>query len=190
MTDIPITRRHLARLGTRTIAAATAVSMAGAASAGTAEDAEGRAAPSPLSPPAEERMAIIELMAIYAWAYDTQDAEALAFTFTADGQLEVFGNVLIASPADIPAFLAQASDMRGDHGWQHLTDHHLFRDYDGKSCTVYSYYTMPESDAQGGNGTMRAMGYYVSHCRRGEAGWKFARRSVNRWNGRAPVALV
>ena len=144
----------------------------------------------PGSAPAEDRMAIIELMARYAWAYDTDDAAALASTFTPDGVLEVFGNAMVSRPAEhIPAFIAQAKSMKGEHGWQHLTDHHLFRDYDGQRCTVYSYYIMPEGDRSGGNVSLRAMGYYVSHCVRTAQGWRFAKRAVVRWNGKSPTAI-
>jgi hypothetical protein len=77
--------------------------------------------------------------------------------------------------------------MRKDNGWQHLTDHHVFTQYDGKSCRVYSYYLMPESDNAGGNGHVRAMGYYVSHCvKQPDGRWLFARREVFRWNGKRP----
>lgn len=140
-------------------------------------------------PSAEDRLDIVELMARYAWAYDTSDAAAFADTFTADGVLEIFGRVVVSSPAMVPAFLETARQMRGDHTWQHLTDHHVFRDYDGKSCTVCSYYLMPQGDANGGNGTVRAMGYYISRCVRRNGEWRFARRSVHRWNGQAPFPL-
>lgn len=140
-------------------------------------------------PSAEDRMDIIELMARYAWAYDTQDAAALASTFTADGMLVVFGNALVSRPAEFPAFIAQAKAMKGDHGWQHLADHHLFRDYDGQHCTVYSYYIMPEGDQQGGNVNLRAMGYYISHCIRSADGWRFSKREVVRWSGQAPMTI-
>lgn len=140
-------------------------------------------------PPADDRLAIIELTAIYAWAYDTGDAKALAATFTADGVLEVFGTKRVTGEEGFAAMIEEAATMRGAHGWQHLSDHHVFRDYDGQSCTLYSYYTMPESDPNGGNVTLRAMGYYVSHCVRTTAGWRFAKRTVTRWNGKAPMAL-
>lgn len=129
------------------------------------------------------------MMARYAWAYDTEDAAALASTFTPDGSLEVFGNVTVHSPTEFPAFLDQARQLKGEHGWQHLADHHLFRDYDGQNCIVYSYYLMPESDRQGGNVTLRAMGYYVSACSRTPRGWRFTKRSVVRWNGAAPFEI-
>lgn len=186
MTSNPVTRRNIAQIAAAAALGASA-SVASARAPGPVEN--GHARPSRLQPPADDRLEIIELMARYAWAYDTQDARGLASTFTPEGELIVFGNVLISGHGDIPAFLEQAALMRGDHGWQHLTDHHLFRDYDGQRCAVYSYYTMPESDAQGGNVNMRAMGYYVSDCLRTESGWKFARRAVFRWNGQAPVAL-
>jgi hypothetical protein len=125
-------------------------------------------------------------MARYAWAYDTSHVEALAATFTPDGVLEVFGKPLVTGRSGFAGFLAMAADMRKDHGWQHLSDHHVFADYDGRRCKVYSYYLMPESDQTGGNVQVRAMGYYVSHCVRTGDGWLFAKREVLRWNGKQP----
>lgn len=159
--------------------------------AATGATAAPRVAKPPIGrgPPADDRLAIIELIAIYSWAYDTEDGHALASTFTDEGVLEVFGSVKASDRAGFIAMIEEAAAMKGEHGWQHLTDHHVFRDYDGMHCTVYSYYTMPESDANGGNVTVRAMGYYVSHCVRTPDGWRFARRSVTRWNGKAPMTL-
>jgi len=137
---------------------------------------------------AEDRLEIIELMALYAWAYDTEDAKALQATFTADGELEVFGNVLARSVDGFEPFIAMAAEMKAGHGWQHLADHHVFRDYDGHKCTVYSYYTMAQGNAGGGDVLLRAMGYYVSQCVLTAEGWRFARRSVVRWDGRSPFA--
>jgi hypothetical protein len=137
-------------------------------------------------PPAEDRLDLIELMALYTWAYDCEDADLLRSTFTDDGVLEVFGNVLATAAGGFADFLAMARAMKQGKGWQHLADHHLFRDYDGQKCVIFSYYTMAEGNAAGGEVSMRAMGYYVSECRRTEAGWKFSKRSVVRWNGRLP----
>lgn len=137
--------------------------------------------------PADDRLDLIELMARYAWAYDTANEAGLAATFTPDGVIEVFGKPLVTDHAGFGPFLAMAADMRGDKGWQHLTDHHVFEDYDGKSCKVFSYYLMPESDPKGGEVYLRAMGYYVSYCVRGTDGaWLFARREVFRWTGKQP----
>ena len=140
------------------------------------------------SPPPADRLAILELIATYAWAYDCEDAALLRRTFTSDGVLEVFGNVLGTGKTGFEAMIAQAREMKAGHGWQHLTDHHVFRDYDGSHCKVYSYYTMAESDAQGGDVRMRAMGYYASDCVLTVQGWLFAKRSVARWTGKLPFA--
>lgn len=177
-------RRRFAGLLGALFCLSSGASAANAAT-GAAEPAGGAAG----GPPADDRFAIMELMARYAWAYDTGNAQALAATFTEDGVLEVFGRVMVSGRGGFPAMIAEAAGMKGEHGWQHLTDHHIFRDYDGRRCTVYSYYTMPESDANGGNVTMRAMGYYVSDCVRAEGGWLFAKRSVVRWNGKAPMEI-
>lgn len=138
--------------------------------------------------PAQDRLDIIELMALYAWAYDTQNATALGATFTAEGELEVFGRVLAGGRIGFADFMATARDMKGEHGWQHLANHHVFRDYDGTACAVYSYYTMAQANPAGAEVSMQAMGYYASICRRTPEGWKFARRSVVRWNGQMPFA--
>lgn len=135
---------------------------------------------------ADDRLDIIDLMARYAWAYDTSSTAALAATFTDDGVLEVFGKPLAGGKLGFASFIAMANDMRKDHGWQHQTNNHVFTEYDGQSCKVFSYYLMPESDAQGGDVHVRAMGYYESLCVRTPQGWRFARRAVTRWNGKQP----
>lgn len=152
-----------------------------------APDEETQAAPA-MKLSAEDRLDLLELIAVYAWAYDCEDAELLRTTFTPDGVLEVFGKVLGSGKTGFDDMIAHSQEMKGEHGWQHLADHHVFRDYDGDSCKVYSYYTMAESDAAGANLTMRAMGYYVSDCVRGPDGWLFAKRTVTRWNGTMPFA--
>ncbi|OYW87441.1 MAG: hypothetical protein B7Z20_05125 [Sphingobium sp. 32-64-5] len=180
MNSISISRRDLA-LG------ASGLSLLGIAAPGQASAKPGGEGGKRVRIPADDRLDIIELMARYAWAYDTSNADALAATFTPDGVLEVTGKPMVTDRSGFPAFLAVAAGLRkGREGWQHLTDHHVFADYDGRHCTVYSYYLVPESDATGGDVTLRAMGYYVSHCVRTEEGWLFARREVHRWNGKSP----
>lgn len=174
-----LSRRELGAGALFTAAALPAITSA------SAKDRKLPIAPS-VKIPADDRLDIIELMALYAWAYDSNNAEAFASTFTNDGVLEIFGNVMAAGRAAMPAFLETASAMRKDNGWQHLTDHHVFKAYDGKRCTAYSYYLMPESDASGGNVHLRAMGYYVSHCVKLDGQWLFAKRQVFRWNGKTP----
>lgn len=165
-----------------------ALSVAGAAFAAGAASAHD-AAPVAVSGPrisADDKLDIIELMARYAWAYDTSNEASLSATFTPDGVLEVFGKPLVEGRENFGPFLAMAADMRGAHGWQHLTDHHVFTDYDGASCKVFSYYTMPEAAPDGGSVQLRAMGYYISHCVRTPEGWLFSKREVIRWSGKQP----
>jgi hypothetical protein len=168
------------------------VAAVGVAWVGTAapEAAAARPTPAAVSPPADDKLAIIELMALYAWSYDTSDVQGFAQTFTPDGVIEIFGKEAARGREALPAFLDTAYAMRKDNGWQHLTNHHVFQAYDGKSCTVYSYYLMPESDTSGGNVHLRAMGYYVSHCVKTDGRWLFAKRSVFRWNGKTPWKAV
>ncbi len=180
------TRRALVR--DAMLITAGIVAAGGLASTVSGEEAMAQGAGLPGRIPAEDRLDLLELMALYAWAYDTQDEAGLAATFTADGELEVFGNVLASGVMGFGPFLAQAGEMKGESGWQHLADHHVFRDFDGGSCTIYSYYTMAEANAQGAEARVRAIGYYISQCLRTPEGWRFARRQVVRWNGRKPFA--
>lgn len=170
-----LSRRDLARVGTGL--AALALPMAGAM------------AIEPAVPhsriPAQDRGEIIELMARYAWAYDTGEIQDLLDTFTDDGTMVVFGD-LIGGKDQIGPFIADAVTRRGTAGWQHLTDHHIFRDFTGDLCTAYSFYLMAEADETGANGRVRAMGYYTSYCRKENGEWLFARRDVTRWNSHRP----
>lgn len=169
-----LSRRDVARLGTGIAALAVP-----AAAAAAAQPSRGGARIS-----AGDRLEIIELMARYAWAYDTNETQDMLDTFTDDGVLYVFGNK-VGGKAEIPAFLAEGVNMRGE-AYQHLTDHHVFRDFTGNACTVYSFYTMIDADKNGSNGRVRAVGYYVSYCRKERGEWRFARRDVVRWNGKQP----
>jgi hypothetical protein len=173
-------------LSRRAFAKGAAATIAGTA-AGTAAGATPLAGLRPPLP-VEDRLALLDLMARYAWGYDTGNLALFAGTFTLNGVLEVLGKVMAQGREQMGAFLDSAATMRGPHGWQHRTDQHVFRDVAANRCTVYSYYLLPESDANGGNVTLRAMGYYVSHCVRVDGEWLFSRREVHRWNGRLPWA--
>lgn len=173
---------------TRRQAAGLGGAMAGAALVATGAQAHENSASSPgrLRPPADDRLEILELIALYAWAYDCADAAMLRDTFTEDGELYVWGNFMAGARDGFEAMIAHSHEMKEGKGWQHCADHHVFRDYDGDSCKVYSYYTMFQADPDGGNPQGRAMGHYASHCVRTEAGWRFARRDVTRWDGTMP----
>lgn len=174
--DTTYSRRDMARLGTGIAALALpAAIVAPAMATGTTHRRI----------PVDARLEIIELIARYAWAYDTNEVEDLLATFTSDGTMWTFGE-LVGGRDKIAEMIAANAARRGTAGWQHLTDHHVFRDFTGKSVTVYSFYTMIEADASGANGRVRAIGYYTSYCRKQGGEWLFARRDVTRWNGKQP----
>lgn len=173
--EASLTRRDIARLS----AGLAALSLpATATPAATGKRRQARI-------PAQDRLEVMELIALYAWAYDTSHPDDLVDTFTQDGTLTVFGRP-IGGREEIRSFIAGAIANRGEAGWQHLTDQHVFRDYSGERCTVYSFYLMAEADRSGGNGRVRAMGYYVSHCRKEAGEWRFASREIVRWNSKRP----
>lgn len=174
-------RRDLARIGAG-IAVGSATMAAGSLAAA---ESPAHAPAKQVTVPADDKLAIMELIALYTWSYDTGDTPGIQATFTDDGKLYGFHDEVFDKEA-MTDFFAGIYKMRGSNGWQHLNDHHVFRDYDGENCTVYSYYTMVEADAAGSNGQVKAMGYYISHCRKIGGEWKFAERRIIRWDSKRP----
>lgn len=183
-----MTRREAAGLGGALGGALVGSALAGGVSPAAAQDGSGSGLAAGGRVPVADRLEILELIALYAWAYDCADPAMLKETFTADGELYVWGSLMASAATGFEEMIAHSMEMKAGKGWQHCADHHVFREYDANSCKVYSYYTMFEADADGGSPVGRAMGHYASICVRTGDGWRFARRDVTRWNGEMPFA--
>ena len=124
----------------------------------------------------------MELIARYAWAYDCGNADAFADTFTAEGGLFAFGQAVARGRTELLAFARARFAERGEHDWQHLTDHHVFFG-GGTHCRHYCYYSMLEGTrADPRQFHVRSFGYYDSECERTADGWRFVSRKIGRWD--------
>ncbi|MGE0114388.1 MAG: nuclear transport factor 2 family protein [Steroidobacteraceae bacterium] len=132
---------------------------------------------------ADDRFAILELMARYAWAYDAGDAELFADTFTPDGVLVAWGEEAGKGRDGLIALAEQLFEKRGEQDWLHMVDHHVFQG-DAKGCVVYSYYHMLEGSRTEKRFSVRSFGYYVSYCKKLQGEWYFTKRTINRWNSK------
>ncbi len=127
---------------------------------------------------AEDRLDIFDLFARYAWAYDCGDADAYAAVFTEDGLLADQGDLHAVGHAAIREAIKTFFDMRGVHAWQHHNDH-LRIEGDGRTCTVHSYWLLAEHNRDDGQHHLRAMGWYVTRCRKVDGRWLIAERTFH-----------
>lgn len=130
---------------------------------------------------AEDRIAIVDLFARYAWAYDCGDADEYAAVFTPDGVMAGDTGGVAVGRAAIRAAIQEFFLMRGDAVWQHFNDH-LKVDGHGDECTVYSYWAVLKNSREvgapleAGERGVGSLGYYVSRCVKIEGEWYFKER--------------
>ena len=124
---------------------------------------------------AEDRLDIFDLFARYAWAYDCGDAQAYAGVFTDDGLLSDQGALHAVGRKAIAQAIQVFFDQRGVNAWQHHNDH-LRIEGAGEACTVHSYWLLAEFNRQSSEHLLRAMGWYVTHCRKVDGRWLIAER--------------
>jgi len=138
---------------------------------------------------AADRLEIIELQSIYAWAIDQKQFELLAQAFTADA---VVRYPLAAPVVGVQALARYVEAFHAPHdGTQHLIanpwvvadgDDAIFRSY--VSCTMKITGFPGGEHLQGG-------GYYVDRVVRTDAGWRVAERDVqNVWRNGNPAVVT
>jgi uncharacterized protein (TIGR02246 family) len=128
----------------------------------------------PLS--AEDRLAILDLFARYAWAYDCGDAQAYADTFTPDGVLADENDLRAVGRPAIAEAIRTFFDMRGGDVWQHHNDH-LRIQGDADQCTVHSYWAVLTHRRTDDGYGVSSLGWYVSRCRKIDGVWLLAERT-------------
>lgn len=125
---------------------------------------------------AEDRLDIFDLFARYAWAYDCGDAEAYAAVFTPDGVLADQKDLHAVGRDAIREAIKVYFGHRGNNVWQHHNNQ-LRMQGDGRSCRVWSYWTVMEHrHADGGYG-VGSLGYYLSDCVKEHGTWYFKERT-------------
>lgn len=126
----------------------------------------------------EDRLAILDLFAEYAWAYDVGDAEAYADTFTSDGILADDAGLRAEGRAAIIEVVRYFFDIRGTNIWQHQNDHlRMFGDF--HRCTVFSYWAVLEQSRETGLRQIVSLGWYESECVKVTGIWRFASRTFH-----------
>jgi len=126
---------------------------------------------------ADDRLALFDLYARYAWAYDCGDAEAYADTFIANGVLADENGLRAKGRPAIAEAIKTFFAMRDPNVWQHHNDH-LHIEGDGEQCTIHSYWAVLErrQRTDGGYGVM-GLGWYISRCQKVDGVWLFAERT-------------
>jgi uncharacterized protein (TIGR02246 family) len=132
----------------------------------------------------EDRIAIADLFAAYAWALDTGDVDALAACFTEDGEVveEVFED---------------PDHWRGREGVRALGRHYACaanfpgrQHHIGQSrflggserCTAQSYVFVTECHGEPPY-TLRFAGYYDDVLVKQDGAWLIAKRAIRLWDG-------
>jgi len=128
---------------------------------------------------AEDRFAIQDLLARYAWALDTGDHEAYASLFTDDGVFvergEVFRGrrVLAEHVRELVGHMAPAN--------RHHNTQILFEEGDAMHCRLRCYSTHIYQPEAGAPGVVRLQGYYRDVCVKQAGVWYFAERAWDEW---------
>jgi ketosteroid isomerase-like protein len=141
----------------------------------------------------DDRFAITDLFARYAWAYDCGDAEEYAAVFTPDGVMAGdVGETAVGRDA-IRAEIGKFFQMRGAATWQHFNDHlKVEGNGNGDGCTVYSYWAVLKGSHAAGSlleqreHGVGSQGYYVSRCVKIDGQWYCKERT---WHFDMPRAL-
>ena len=127
---------------------------------------------------ADDRLAILDLMARYAWAIDTGDVEAYVACFTADAVLSMRG-VANQGHEAIRTYVTGVVSRAEFPGRQH---HHneVLIEGDSENCSVKSYSTISQR-FEDGESRIVFSGLYRDVVVKQEGRWLFAERYWDVW---------
>lgn len=128
---------------------------------------------------ADDRLAIFELMARYAWAIDTGDVEAYVACFTANAVLSMRGMPNRGHEA-IRTYVSGVVNRPDFPGRQH---HHneVLIEGDGERCSVKSYSTISQR-FEDGESRIVFSGLYRDVVVKQDGRWRFAERHWDVWD--------
>ena len=135
---------------------------------------------------AQDRAEIEDLMSRYLYAFDWQDAEAYAGTFTTDGVLEFAGGTergheelkkVMRDMAVREKAKADASFPPRRHRVRHYVTN-LVLEIDGDSARSTSYWWEFNNDARAGRPYLGTYGHYEDDLVRVNGRWLFAKRKI------------
>jgi hypothetical protein len=135
-------------------------------------------------PPVEDRIAITDLIARYAWALDTGDVEGLVACFTPDCAVieEVFEDPdRWEGHEGVRALAEHYRTSAGFPGRQHHVSQSLVEG-DSERCTVRSFAFVTECRGEPPY-TLRFTGYYEDQVAKRGGEWLFQQRIIRLWDG-------
>jgi uncharacterized protein (TIGR02246 family) len=127
----------------------------------------------------EDRFAVEDLLARYAWALDTHDYETYALLYTPDGVFIERGvehkgrEVIREYVRELVGRLAR--------GNRHHNTQILFEELGADWCRLRCYSTHIYQPQPGGPGVIRAQGWYRDVCVKVDGAWYFAERQWDEW---------
>jgi hypothetical protein len=129
----------------------------------------------------EDRVAIDDLFARYAWTVDTGDVAAFVELFTPDAVLRDPNGRFDAASGGPTAFL---EFMRGNPtfpGRQHWLGQ-LVLDGDTEACRARSFAIVPSLHRTGAT-NVHLVAWYEDELRKVDGRWLFAQRNIRPWGG-------
>jgi uncharacterized protein (TIGR02246 family) len=130
--------------------------------------------------PADDRFAILDVLARYSRALDTADAEGYAALFAPDGVCEIAGDEYVGREA-IATYIKRLTSVDTWAGFRHHNTQILFEEGDGHSCRVSCYSTIMVLHRDGSVET-RLQGFYRDVMVKLEGLWYFAERRWELWD--------
>jgi ketosteroid isomerase-like protein len=135
---------------------------------------------------AQDRAEIEDLMARYLYAFDWQDPEAYAATFTEDGVLEFAGGIERGREelAQVMRDMAVREKAKADASFpprRHRVRHYvtnLVLEIDGDTARSTSYWWEFNNDARAGRPYLGTYGHYEDELKRVDGRWLFAHRKI------------
>jgi uncharacterized protein (TIGR02246 family) len=129
--------------------------------------------------PPEDRFAIQDLLARYAWTLDTGDYETYATLFTPDGTFVERGQVFQGRAALADHVRELTAMMRP--GNRHHNTQLLFESGDANQCVIRSYSSHIFEPEPGQPKVIRMQGHYRDVVVKQDGAWYFAERVWDEW---------
>ena len=130
--------------------------------------------------PADDRFAILDVLARYSRALDTADYEGYAALFAPDGVCEIAGDEYVGREV-IAAYIKRLTSSETWAGIRHHNSQVLFEDGDSERCSVSCYSTIMFLHRDGTVET-RLQGFYRDVMEKIDGLWYFAERRWELWD--------